>query len=102
MCVSRAIRRVSVVRRDSAFRRAGEALNQLEASKVKEAEALAAECERLTEAWKLFHETVERGCRENATAQEEHAAVLDFAADIRDSAIREVEKMLAPLQAARR
>ena len=91
---------MSTVHRDSAFRQAREALDQLESSTVEEDE-LAVELKRLAEAWKLLHETVERGLRENAAAQKEHAAALACADNICDSAIHEVEEMLGPLQAAK-
>ena len=91
-------RRVSTVHIDSAFCLVMEALDQLEASGVE----LAVEREMLAEAWKLFHAMVERGHHENVAAHEEHAAALNFTADICDSAIRKVEETLGPLQAAKR
>ena len=93
---------MSVVRRDSAFSLAREALYQLEASGAEEEVVLASGREWLVEAWRRFHETVERGCRENVVAQERHVEALSFMDDIRAGAIHEVEELPAPLQEAQK
>ena len=91
----------SVVRRESTFRLARDALDQRQASEVVEMEALEVEHERLTEASALFNQTFAWARCGDKVAQAKREAVLAFAVGIRASTIREVEERLAPLEVAK-
>ena len=91
----------SGVRRSSAFSLARGALDGLEAQLALEEAALAREYDELERAWTSFFEVVEQRRHDNEAMQAQREEVLRFAKEVRESAVREAQETLEPLQAER-
>ena len=95
---------ILVQRRRGAHRRAVvdhalQALGVVQGELVREELALAAEQDRLSEAWSLLRERVELCRRQDAAAQAERQEALRFAEETRDSVKREAQEVMDQLDA---
>ena len=89
----------SGARRGSTFRLARGALDGLAAQLALEEAELAREYDELERAWTRFFEVVEQRRHDNEAMLARREEALRFAKEVRESAVREAEETLEPLQA---